>query len=268
VSDYEFAISEGTTIMVTSSTHRKAISARRVALLGVIAAAVVVASYVATITAPAQYSARAQASDACATTEVVFARGTGEPDGVGAVGQAFVNDLRNSLKGQNIHVYAVNYPASYDFMKAVDGAHDAAAHIQSVVAACPTTNIVLGGFSQGAAVVDLITADPAQAYGFAVPMTSDVADHVAAVAVFGNPSQKIGKSLVANSPLYGAKTIELCNGADPVCSPGSDRAAHSLYPQAGLTSQAAAFVAQRLSHPADSAVMQQAAGVVPPSGTN
>jgi cutinase len=251
--------------MVKTSAHTKAISARRVALLSLIAAAVVVASYVAALAAPPQYSARAEASDACATTEVVFARGTGEPDGVGAVGQAFVNDLRNDLKGQNIHVYGVNYPASYDFMKAVDGAHDAAAHIQSVVAACPTTNIVLGGFSQGAAVVDLIAGDPAQTYGFAVPMSPEAANHVAAVAVFGNPSQKIGKSLVDNSPLCGAKTIELCNGADPVCSNGSDRAAHSLYPQAGLTSQAAAFAAQRLNHPADAAVLQQAAGVVPPA---
>jgi len=106
---------------------------------------------------------------------------------------------------------------------------------------------VLGGYSQGAAVVDLITADPSATFGFGQPMPSAVAGHVGAIAVFGNPSDKIGRSLAAVSPLYGAKTIDLCNGADPVCSDGDDRAAHSLYPESGLVRQAANFVSGRLA---------------------
>ena len=43
--------------------------------------------------------------------------------------------------------------------------------------------------------------------GFAQPMPADVADHVAAVAVFGNPSIRLlGGPLTALSPLYGYKT--------------------------------------------------------------
>jgi cutinase-like protein len=225
-----------------------------------IAAVIVASTYFAVLAGPPQLLAYAHAGDTCPTIEVVFARGTGEPDGIGRVGQAFVDSLRGDLSGQNMNVYAVNYAASYNFLKATDGANDAAAHVQNLVSACPTTSIVLGGFSQGAAVIDLITADPAQAFGYAVPMSPDVANHVAAVAVFGNPSQKIGKPLADNSALYGTKTIELCNGADPVCSNGSDRIAHSLYEQTGLISQAAAFVAQRLGHPAPAAPLQQAAG--------
>ena len=68
------------------------------------------------------------------------------------------------------------------------------------------------------------------------------------MAVFGNPSIRLlGGPLTTLSPLYGYKTIDLCNGADPVCSDGNDVAAHSLYVQAGLTTQAAQFVADRLS---------------------
>ena len=79
-------------------------------------------------------------------------------------------------------------------------------------------------------------------------MPAAVADHVAAVAVFGNPSIRLlGGPLTALSPLYGYKTIDLCNGADPVCSTGDDRPAHSLYVEAGLTTQAAQFVANRLT---------------------
>jgi cutinase len=193
-------------------------------------------------------AARADAADSCADVAVVFARGTAEPAGVGRVGQAFVDDLQGDLGGRNVSVYAVNYPASYDFLQsAPQGAGDASAYIQATAASCPDTSIVLGGYSQGAAVVDLITADPSATFGFGQPMPSAVAGHVGAIAVFGNPSDKIGRSLAAVSPLYGAKTIDLCNGADPVCSDGDDRAAHSLYPESGLVRQAANFVSGRLA---------------------
>ena len=81
---------------------------------------------------------------------------------------------------------------------------------------CPDTKIVLGGYSQGGAVVDIITVADQPTLGFAQPMPANVADHVAAVAVFGNPSIRLlGGPLNALSPLYGYKTLDLCNGADP-----------------------------------------------------
>src|SRR5271166_197036 len=104
-------------------------------------------------------------ADTCPPIEVVFARGTGEPPGIGSVGQAFVDSLRTQVGG-----------------------------------------------------------------------------HVAAVAVFGNPSAKVGAPLTL-SPLYGPKSIDLCTAGDPVCSNGNDAAAHRGYGPAGLTNQAAGFAA-------------------------
>ncbi len=191
--------------------------------------------------------ASAQPAD-CADVQVVFARGTGEPAGAGRVGDAFVDALRPLVPGKSVAVYAVNYPASYDFLRAAEGANDASAFVQNTAATCPDTKIVLGGFSQGAAVIDAIAIADHPQLGFTNPMPPAVADHVAAVAVFGNPSIKLlGGPLTALSPAYGYKTIDLCNGADPVCSNGDDRAAHSLYTEAGLTTQAAQFVANRLT---------------------
>lgn len=184
----------------------------------------------------------------CSDVEVVFARGTAEPEGLGREGQAFIDSLKGDVKGKSVTAYAVNYPASYDFMKATDGANDASAHVQATAAACPDTKIVLGGYSQGAAVIDFITAAPGSVFGFTNLMPPAVADHVAAVAVFGNPSAKFGHPLTALSPLYGPKTIDLCNGADPVCSPGDDRPAHSQYVESGLVSQAASFAADQLKN--------------------
>jgi cutinase len=198
-----------------------------------------------TLVAPAFVpSARA---DACPDIEVVFARGTGEPAGVGRVGQAFVDELRPRVNGRSVDVYAVNYPATRDFMRAADGANDASLFVQNIATTCPDTKIVLGGYSQGAAVIDIIAVAAQPMLGFADPMPAEIADHVAAVAVFGNPSIRLlGGPLTALSPLYGYKTIDLCNGADPVCSDGNDVPAHSLYVQSGLATQAAQFVADRL----------------------
>jgi cutinase len=190
----------------------------------------------------------------CSDVEVVFARGTAEPAGVGSEGQAFVNALKSNLKGKSVGVYAVNYAASYDFMQATDGANDASAHVQQTIATCPNTKIVLGGYSQGAAVIDFITAAPGPLFDFNNVLPPEAADHVAAVAVFGNPSGKIGRPLTELSPLYGPKAIDLCNGADPVCSPGDDREAHSQYVQTGMTSQAAVFAADLVKGVAPAAV--------------
>ena len=54
-------------------------------------------------------------AEPCPDVEVVFARGTSEPPGVGGVGQAFVDALRVASRRKSVDVYPVNYPASSDF---------------------------------------------------------------------------------------------------------------------------------------------------------
>ncbi len=179
---------------------------------------------------------------ACNDVQVVFARGTDEAPGIGRVGQAFVDSLRGRIGNRSMGVYAVNYPASYDFLAAADGANDASAFIQDVVNTCPDTRLVLGGYSQGAAIIDIITSVPFPAVGFNNPLPPNVPDHVAALAVFGNPTTKVGLPLTS-SPIYGGKAIDLCNFGDPVCSGGDDVPAHRSYGPDGTASQAAAFVA-------------------------
>ena len=181
-------------------------------------------------------------ADGCNDIEVVFARGTGEAPGIGRVGQAFVDSLRGKVGNRSIGTYGVNYPATYDFLAAADGANDASAFIQNVVNNCPDTRLVLGGYSQGAAIIDVITSVPFPAVGFTNPLPANVPDRVAALAVFGNPTAKVGLPLTS-SPLYGARAIDLCNAGDPVCSGGDSVPAHRDYGPSGLTNQAAAFVA-------------------------
>jgi cutinase len=185
----------------------------------------------------------AAAAAPCPDVEIVFARGTTEPPGVGGIGQAFVDSLRSQLGGRSVGVYAVNYPASRDFVdSAPAGRDDASAHIQSMAASCPSTRMVLGGYSQGAAVIDLATT----------AMPPPVADHVAAAAIFGGPRSTFADTLSpgplpATGPLYAAKTIDLCVPNDPICFQGGwDMRAHGAYVQSGMVDEAAAFAASRL----------------------
>jgi cutinase len=180
-------------------------------------------------------------ADPCPDVEVVFARGTGQSAGVGKVGQSFVDSLSSQVAGRSLGVYPVNYPATQAFAASSnDGANDASAHVQDMVARCPNTRMVLGGYSQGAGVIDLATT----------VMPPQAADHVAAVALFGNPSSMLATTLSggfpAISPLYSSKTIDLCATDDPACSDGTNPLAHASYVESGMTSQAATFVANRL----------------------
>jgi cutinase len=181
-------------------------------------------------------------ADDCPDIEVVFARGTNDAPGLGNVGGAFVDSLREKVGGRSVGVFAVNYPASFDFLAAADGANDASGHIQYMVNTCPNTRLVLGGYSQGAAVIDVISAVPMPVIGFDSPLPANVPDHVAAIAVFGNPSAKLGLPLTV-SPLWGGRSIDLCNGGDPICqTDGESIAAHKSY-AGGPTNHAANFAA-------------------------
>nr|WP_225951782.1 cutinase family protein [Mycobacterium sp. OAS707] len=184
----------------------------------------------------------AAGADPCPDVEVVFARGTTEPPGPGGIGQTFIDSLRSQLGGRTVGVYAVNYPASRDFETSTPaGAQDASAHIQATAANCPNTRLVLGGYSQGAAVIDLsTTAAPAQ-----------IVDHVAAAALFGAPRSAFADTLSPGplptiAPQYVDRTIDLCVPNDPICSDGGDMRAHTAYIETGMVDQAATFAANRI----------------------
>ena len=183
-------------------------------------------------------------ADPCSDIAVVFARGTHQEPGLGNIGQAFVDSLTSQVGGRSVDVYAVNYPANDDYHNsAYAGANDASAHIQGTVTSCPNTKIVLGGYSQGSTVIDLATTQ----------MPPSVADHVAAVALFGEPSSGFsttlwgGQPLPTLNPLYSGKTLSLCATDDPICSGGGNIIAHVSYIETGMTNQAATFVANKLN---------------------
>ncbi len=194
-------------------------------------------------------------AEGCPDTEVVFARGTTEEPGVGPTGDDFVNALRTRVAPKSVGVYGVDYPATTAFSTAIDGINDARTHILTTAANCPKTKMVLGGFSQGAAVIGFVTAsavpDGVSAADVPAPMPPEVADHVAAVALFGKPSTRFMRAIndppVTIGPQYVVKTIDLCVDNDLVCDlHGSSFSAHNQYDELGLVDQGASYVASQL----------------------
>lgn len=206
----------------------------------------------------------ASAQQPCPDVEVIFARGTGEAPGVGGVGQSFVDAVRAQAAPRSVGVYAVNYPAGNNFddrvvfaQTVIDGIRDAGNRVQTMSELCPNTRLVLGGYSQGAVVSGFVTSDTVPSSVPAAiapsPLAPDVAEHVAAVVLFGAPSgaflSKYGAPAITIGPLYADKTEELCAPGDGICdgSPGgAPGVAHALYPVNGMTNEGAAFAVGRL----------------------
>ena len=194
-------------------------------------------------------AAESASAASCPDVEVVFARGRLESPGTGILGNAFVSALRSRVS-KNIGVYAVNYPAD---TQVDQGANDMSQHIQYMANNCPNTRLVVGGYSLGAAVTDVVLAVPAPMLGFNNPLPQGSDQHIAAVALFGNGSQWVGPITNFN-PVYSDRTIELCHGADPICNPADPNTWQNDWPQhlansyiqAGMVNQAADFVAGKL----------------------
>jgi cutinase len=218
-------------------------------IVGVVSAVAAVSALLQSAVLPAAHAA------SCPDAEVIFARGTTEVPGVGPTGDAFVNSLRSQVGAKSVEVYPVNYPATTDFQTAVNGISDARARILATAASCPDTKMVLGGFSQGAAVMGFVTAnvvpEGVSASAVPAPMPPEVADKVAAVALFGKPSSRFMRAIndpqIVIGPNYVDKTIDLCVDDDLVCDPdGRSFGVHSRYPEVGMANEGATLAAQKL----------------------
>jgi len=199
-------------------------------------------------------------ADDCPDVEVIFARGTNEPPGLGRVGDAFVDSLRQQT-GLNILPYGVNYAASKLQLHGGDGANDTIDRVKKSVEKCPNTKIVLGGYSQGASVMDIVAGVPIGGINWGSSLPPQYANNIAAVATFGDIADRAGGTLPTQSALLGSKAIDLCNPQDPIChaGQGNEWSGHTEGYVPAYTTQAAAFVASKLMAGAS----QQAPGYGP-----
>jgi cutinase len=183
----------------------------------------------------------------CPDAEVIFARGTNEPAGLGRVGDSLVDSLRQQT-GLNILPYGVNYAASKLQLHGGDGANDTIDRVKKSVETCPNTKIVLGGYSQGASVMDIVAGVPIGGISWGNKLPEQYAKNIAAVVTFGDVADRAGGTLPSQSALLGSKAMDYCNPNDPICHAGSGNewSGHTEGYVPVYTTQAAQFVASKL----------------------
>jgi cutinase len=88
---------------------------------------------------------------------------------------------------------------------------------------------VLGGYSQGASVVDIaLGIKTSLGSGSAIPVSDQ--PKLAAILTWGNPLRLFNKeTIAAELPAVASRTLEYCNTGDPVCGNGSNIGAHLQY---------------------------------------
>ncbi|GIG40790.1 putative cutinase Cut4 [Cellulomonas phragmiteti] len=192
----------------------------------------------------------AAAATACPDVELVFARGTGETPGLGIVGRPLERALAAELPGRRVVATAVDYAASSSQASAGPGSGDMVAKVRARAAACPGTQFVLGGYSQGATVTDLaLGIRTGVTSGTALP--ADLAARVAAVVVYGNPLGLTRRTIAQAAPDFATRAVEFCNAGDPVCEPSGGRfSAHLTYATNGTVTEGARFAASLVGAPA------------------
>jgi cutinase len=207
----------------------------------------------------------ASAAD-CADVHLVFARGTQEAGApVGTTGQAMYRSLQNRFPGKTVRVSPVRYQASDAFTQGVDflktvavGVRDTQGQMRAIATRCPSTRIVVGGYSQGAAVITYAVSDQLSAVAPILtevpsPLSGSVARHVAGVLIFGGPADRWFRDArvppMRVGARYRAMTREYCIPGDNICDGGPisrPNTVHGQYAVNGMTDNAANFVARRV----------------------
>jgi hypothetical protein len=168
--------------------------------LAVIAAAGAAGAFVLTaIPAPA---AAVPSSGGCAQVSIITARASTEAAGEGITG-ALVTQVVNAST-QTVSRAAVSYPATLSnyASSSLQGINALKTQLTNLVNACPSTKVVLMGYSQGAHVVgDVLGGGQGGSLGATTaPISTTISSHVVAVATFGDPRH------VASGPNFNAGT--------------------------------------------------------------
>ncbi|OHX00006.1 carbohydrate esterase family 5 protein [Colletotrichum incanum] len=179
---------------------------------------------------------------ACATgVHIIVARASTERPGTGVIG-AIANNVQARIPGSDIE--AVDYPAELNPYKPSQKAGVTAMTklVQDYAAACPQTQMVLMGYSQGAHVTaDVMCGTSEDGFEPTQPQAADVTDKVAAILLMGDPShvngQPFNQGTSQNNGVFprqntggcdavASKMVSFCNTGDPYCDRGRNLQVH------------------------------------------
>jgi cutinase len=148
-------------------------------------------------------------SGACKAYTVIFARGTTESGNVGTIaGPPFFQALATRVGAGNLAVQGVDYSADIPgFLAGGDkaGSQTMANLVQQAMTQCPSSKVVMSGYSQGGQLV----------HNAAVLLPAAVTGNVAAAVIFGDPDNG-----TAVQGVPAARTKIICHPTDNICQHG------------------------------------------------
>jgi acetylxylan esterase len=221
---------------------------RRRLVVAMAAGAAVAAGTLAAVVTASPADAVPAPAGSCAAVSIVTARASTEAPGEGITG-ALVSQVVNQSR-QTVSRASVSYPATLGNYAASQAQGVAAAKTQvtNLVNRCPTTKVVLLGYSQGANVIgDILAGGGGGALGAqSAPLGSNITSHVAAIVTFGDPRHvrnqpsDLGTSVTNGLfPRSGAQLQRLgafanvyqayCDLNDTFCASGIDTITHLTY---------------------------------------
>ncbi|KAK3319541.1 cutinase-domain-containing protein [Cercophora scortea] len=239
---------------------------------------------------PIESTEELQARQSCPSIHVFGARETTVSPGFGTAG-VVVNLILNAYPGATSE--AIVYPAcggqsscggiAYG-TSANQGTANVASQVNSFNARCPSSQIVMVGYSQGGQIMeDAFCGGPDTNSGITtstVPLTAAAVNMIKATILMGSPRYVAGLSynvgtctaqgFAARPKGYvcpnGAKIQQYCDAADPYCCTGSDQATHqgygTKYGQAALT-----FVKSKLNASGGGTTTPTTTAAAPPAAT-
>ncbi|KAJ7886826.1 cutinase [Mycena olivaceomarginata] len=191
------------------------------------------------LTALATTDTENELSGPCRAVTFIFARGTNEDGNVGArVGPPVIADLRAALGTTGIAAQGVDYDASVlGYLEGGDptGSTTMTTLINTAASKCPSTKIVIGGYSQGAQLV----------HNAASKLTAAVTARIAAVVVFGDPDRVGRSTLPPVGTVPAAKVDSFCHTGDIICTGSGGAAEHLNYDEDAPS--ASAFIVARVA---------------------
>ncbi|EGG09270.1 family 5 carbohydrate esterase [Melampsora larici-populina 98AG31] len=192
-------------------------------------------------------SSDAMSGGECGKYTIVSARGTSEEQENPKGYAGFIKGLMKQVPGGAN--YEVVYPATTDYLHGPQqGATDAMEYIQEQMSKCPSQELVLLGYSEGAMVIIQLLA-----------LQDFPAESVSSIIMYGNPYWQAGKSWnygtaksgkgIASAtgiklpPAFGPITQDICLDGDIVCTSSGGMKVHFKYPGSQYEKDAVAFSA-------------------------
>jgi acetylxylan esterase len=184
---------------------------------------------------------------ACAPVHLIVARASLEPPGYGIIG-SLSRELQSRVPGTTSE--AIAYPATLsDYGNSIaEGTAAVINRVTSYAQSCPSSKIVLLGYSQGAAIIgDALCGGGGgkEHWPMTPPLEGKIGDHITAIVQMGDPRFVPGLAWDAGSAVTGGlyardpstqkcdkyvgRMISWCDASDARCDSGNSLAVHMTY---------------------------------------